>query len=81
MGFTVDGKDYQMVYSERLRDATTLDNLFERFNIERPNDFTGHSMSVSDVIIMNRGGRLTAYYVDSLDLQNCRTLWHRESRC
>ena len=42
MGFTVDGKDYQMVYSERLRDATTLDNLFERFNIERPNDFTGH---------------------------------------
>ena len=65
MGFTVDGKDYQMVYSERLRDATTLDNLFERFNIERPNDFTGHSMSVSDVIIMNRGGRLTAYYVDS----------------
>ena len=39
MGFTVDGKDYQMVYSERLRDATTLDNLFERFNIERPNDF------------------------------------------
>ena len=66
MGFTVDGKDYQMVYSERLRDATTLDNLFERFNIERPNDFTGHSMSVSDVIIMNRGGRLTAYYVDSL---------------
>ena len=65
MGFTVDGKDYQMVYSERLRDATTLDDLFERFNIERPNDFTGHSMSVSDVIIMNRGGRLTAYYVDS----------------
>ena len=65
MGFTVDGKDYQMVYSERLRDATTLDNLFERFNIERPNDFTGHSMSVSDVIIMNRGGRLAAYYVDS----------------
>lgn len=65
MGFTVDGKDYQMVYSERLRDATTLDNLFERFNIERPDDFTGHSMSVSDVIIMNRGGRLTAYYVDS----------------
>ena len=65
MGFTVDGKDYQMVYSERLRDATTLDNLFERFNMERPNDFTGHSMSVSDVIIMNRGGRLTAYYVDS----------------
>ena len=56
-----------MVYSERLRDATTLDNLFERFNIERPkNDFTGHSMSVSDVIIMNWGGRLTAYYVDSL---------------
>ena len=54
-----------MVYSERLRDATTLDNLFERFNMERPNDFTGHSMSVSDVIIMNRGGRLTAYYVDS----------------
>ena len=69
MGFTVDGKDYQMVYSERLRDATTLDNLFERFNIERPNDFTGHSMSVSDVIIMNRGENLKAYYVDSFGFE------------
>lgn len=39
MGFTVDGKDYQMVYSERLRDATTLDNLFERFNIEQSKRF------------------------------------------
>lgn len=58
-----------MVYSERLRATTTLDNLYERFNIERPNDFTGHSMSVSDVIIMNRGGNLKAYYVDSFGFE------------
>lgn len=58
-------KELQIERAEQEADATTLDNLFERFNIERPNDFTGHSMSVSDVIIMNRGGRLTAYYVDS----------------
>ena len=69
LGFTIHGKDYQMVYSERLRATTTLDNLYERFNIERPNDFTGHSMSVSDVIIMNRGGNLKAYYVDSFGFE------------
>lgn len=69
LGFTIHGKDYQMVYSERLRATTTLDNLYERFNIERPNDFTGHSMSVSDVIIMNCGGNLKAYYVDSFGFE------------
>lgn len=69
LGFTIHGKDYQMVYSERLRATTTLDNLYERFNIERPNDFTGHFMSVSDVIIMNRGGNLKAYYVDSFGFE------------
>ena len=61
----VDKNDYESVYRGELKEGETLDTLYEKFNLYHPDDFTGHSMSVSDVIIMNRGGRLTAYYVDS----------------
>ena len=47
----------------------TLDNILERFNIDRPEDFRGHSLSVSDVIVINRGAKITAYYVDSFGFQ------------
>ena len=47
----------------------TLDNILERFNIDRPEDFRGHSLSVSDVIVINRGAEITAYYVDSFGFQ------------
>lgn len=65
MGFVIAGKDYQMVYSEPLQEATTLDALYEKFNINHPDDFTGHSLSVSDVIVRNWDGTVRAYYVDS----------------
>lgn len=65
MGFVIAGKDYQMVYSEPIQEATTLDALYEKFNINHPEDFTGHSLSVSDVIVRNWDGTVRAYYVDS----------------
>ena len=43
----------------------TLDSLYEKFNIGRPVDFTGHSLSVSDVVAIKRDGEVTAHYVDS----------------
>ena len=39
----------------RLRKKDTLDGIYERFNIQRPADFTGHSLSVSDVVVLNDG--------------------------
>lgn len=58
-----------MVYAAPWMPTITLDNIFERFNIDRPEDFRGHSLSVSDVIVINRGAEITAYYVDSFGFQ------------
>ena len=40
--------------------------IYERFNIQRPADFTGHSLSVTDVVVLNDGSTVKAYYVDSI---------------
>lgn len=43
-----------------------LDNIYEIFNESRPVDFKGHSLSVSDVVVINEiGKKETAYYVDN----------------
>ena len=39
--------------------------MFEKFNNEHPKDYTGRSMSVSDVIVIERGGETSAHYVDN----------------
>jgi hypothetical protein len=44
---------------------TTPENIFQQFNVNRPADFTGHSLSVSDIIVTNRNGAEAAFYVDS----------------
>lgn len=64
-GFSVEYDDYQMVYSDVPGENETLDSLYEKFNIRRPLDFTGHSLSVSDVIALKKDGEITAHYVDS----------------
>ncbi len=51
-------EDYELVYSAKMFINDSLDSLYERFNIDRPNDFTGHSMSVGDIIVVNDGERL-----------------------
>lgn len=64
-GLSVSGQDYSLVYSGMAEPGDTLDSLYEKFNLYRPEDFTGHSLSVSDVIVWNDGKERTAYYVDS----------------
>ena len=54
------------MYTAPLADGVTLEKLFYTFNIEKPGDFTGHSLSVSDVVTLDKGGTETAYFVDSL---------------
>lgn len=46
-----------------------LESLFEIYNINRPEDFTGHSLSVSDVIALKMQGHISCYYVDSIGFQ------------
>lgn len=63
-GITIDAANYKCVYSGRLRENEKLDDLYAMFNDNPPADYKAHSMSVSDVIITNRGGDMQAYYVD-----------------
>lgn len=63
-GITIDAENYKCVYSGRLHENEKLDDLYAVFNDNPPADYKAHSMSVSDVIITNRGGDMQAYYVD-----------------
>ena len=65
-GMEVNCADYELVYTEPLTEKDTLEAIYERFNIQRPADFTGHSLSVSDVVVLNDGSTVKAYYVDSI---------------
>ena len=64
--------DYDLVYAgERTAEKgssieSELDNLYYVFNVDRPEDFRGHSLSVSDVIVLTDGAEKTAYYVQSI---------------
>ena len=66
-GLAVDRKNYELVYTAPLDGKTTLENIYRTFNTDdRPADFRGHSLSVSDVIVINRGGKEEAHYCDSI---------------
>lgn len=64
-GIKCDIHNYALVYSGHMRPNETLEGLFHKFNIEHPEDFKGHSLSVSDVIVIKELGKIAAYYVDS----------------
>lgn len=63
---SVDRSNYQMVYAAELTPADTLNTIFQDLNMEHPDDFKGHSLSVSDVVVLHEKGKDTAYYVDSI---------------
>ena len=64
-GHRVDPKNYALIYSAELTPGTSLEDIYTRFNIDHPKDFKGHSLSVSDVVVLHQNGQDTAHYVDS----------------
>ena len=62
-GFKIS--DYDEVYAGERKPSGILENLFEEFNINRPDDFKGHSLSVSDVVAVKDDGKWYYYYCDS----------------
>ncbi len=64
-GLAVDPANYAHIYTAPLESGMTLEGIFERFNIDHPKDFKGHSLSVSDVVVLHQNGQDTAHYVDS----------------
>ena len=66
-GLTVDRKNYELIYTAPLDKKTTLEDIYRTFNADdRPAGFRGHSLSVSDVVVVNRGGKEEAHYCDSI---------------
>ena len=65
-GHTVDPANYDLIYSAPLAPGMSLEDIFTRFNIDHPKDFKGHSLSVSDVVVLHQNGQDTAHYVDSI---------------
>ena len=65
-GNVVDRANYELVYSAPLAPETSLEDIYTCFNIDHPKDFKGHSLSVSDVVVLHQNGQDTANYVDSI---------------
>ena len=65
-GYSVDKANYDLIYSAPLAPGISLEDIFTRFNIDHPKDFKGHSLSVSDVVVLHQNGQDTAHYVDSI---------------
>ncbi|MDO4976999.1 MAG: JAB domain-containing protein [Eubacteriales bacterium] len=57
--------DYRQVYHGAIEPGMTLDTIYEKFNLSHPEDFKGHSLSISDVVILRKDGEEKAYYVDN----------------
>ena len=68
-GLAVDPANYDLIYTAPLAPDMSLDDIFTRFNIDHPADFKGHSLSVSDVVVLHQAGQDTAHYVDSIGYQ------------
>ena len=76
-GKTPDPEHYEVTYYADLpamwQDAPNnevLEELFQVFSLSRPQDFEGHSLSVSDVIALKRNGEVSVHYVDSIGFKD-----------
>ena len=70
MGLEPNIDHYEVVYMAPLRpykdQNTMLEELYEKFNVSRPEDFGGHSLSVSDIVALRENGAVSCHYVDSV---------------
>ena len=64
-GIAVTKENYDLLYTAPLVEGTSLEDIYTRFNIDCPADFRGHSLSVSDVVVLHQNGENTSHYVDS----------------
>ena len=63
-GLSVKPENYEQVYTAPLTAKDDLESIYTRFNVDRPADFTGHSLSVSDIVVLHQDGKDTAHYCD-----------------
>ena len=68
-GLAIERDNYTAVYAGELKPAgdtqDKLNELYQTFNIDHPEDFRGHSLSVSDIVALRQNGVVSCHYVDS----------------
>ena len=79
-GMQIKKEDYKLVYVGDLSGNMSLEDIFERFNIDRPEDFRGHSLSVSDIVVLNDGEKVTAHFVDSISFEQLDSFLNLEEQ-
>lgn len=69
-GINLSKTDFEMVYAESLDKSKAsediLGHLFRRFNLDIPDDYRGHSLSVGDIIGLKTGGNVKFFMVESI---------------
>ena len=63
-GHKVQYKDYEQVYIGRMQPEDAPEHIYKRFEKQLPRTFHGHSISVSDILVLNKDGIITSYYVE-----------------
>ena len=67
------------IYTAELTPGTSLEDIYTRFNIDHPKDFRGHSLSVSDIVVLHQNGGNTAHYVDSIGYREVPEFLHGQN--
>ena len=79
-GHAVDRANYELIYTAPLAPDTSLEDIYTRFNLDHPADFKGHSLSVSDIVVLHRDGRDAAHYVDSIGYREVPEFFKEQGR-
>ena len=76
----IDRANYELIYTAPLAPDISLEDIYTRFNIDHPADFKGHSLSVSDIVVLHRDGRDAAHYVDSIGYREVPEFFKEQGR-
>ena len=76
----IDRANYELIYTAPLTPDISLEDIYTRFNIDHPADFKGHSLSVSDIVVLHRDGRDAAHYVDSIGYREVPEFFKEQGR-
>ena len=71
LGEHPDIKNYVAVYTGKMAPSATLENIYQEFNINKPPDFDGHSLTMSDMVVVKENDVQTAHYVDTYGYESC----------
>lgn len=70
---------YNRVYTDILLPHDDLEDIFRKFNTQIPEDFDGHSLSVSDILVISYHGEKHAYFCDSVGFEEIPEFLEAES--